>query len=38
MNNLLLEVLTDESLRDPAALKQYLAEHASVGTPWLIEE
>lgn len=38
MNNLLLEVLTDESLRDPEALKQHLAEDTSAGTPWLIEE
>lgn len=38
MNNSLLEVLTDESLRDPADLKQYLVEQTSAGTPWLIEE
>lgn len=38
MNSTLLALLSEPALRDEVTLRQYVAEHATSGTPWLIED
>ena len=37
MNSILLDIVTDASLRSAPQLEQYAIEQASAGTPWLNE-